>query len=505
MKEVGVTNSNDVILKLEDVVKIFPGVKALDEVHLEVKKGEIHALCGENGAGKSTLMKIISGAYDITSGKMYLEGKEVKFSSTREAQNAGISMIYQEFNLIPYLTVAENLFLDRQPKNKFGLIDWKKLMKDAEVLLRKVGLKIDPKTIVHDISVAQCQMVEIAKSVSLNSKIIIMDEPTATLLDEEIKCLFGIIRKLKEDGISIIYISHRMEELFTLSDTITVFRDGKYIKTVKTCDTNYDEIVKLMVGKSISTLYPEKNVVKDDTVLEVKNASLGAHFSDVSFKLNKGEILGMTGLMGAGVIHLSKSLFGCYDNFHGDIIIDDKKVDVRTPLQAMHNGISLVPDDRKNEGLVLIRSVRENITACSLDKIMNKGVINYKMEKEIVNSKIRQLNIKTSSIEQIVGTLSGGNQQKIVFAKMLETTPKILILAEPTRGVDVGAKAEIYQIMNELTQKGISIILVSTDLPELIGMSNRIIVMREGKIVKELSNKEVDQETILAYAAGGVK
>jgi len=505
MKEVEIINSNDVILKLENVVKIFPGVRALDGVHLEIKKGEIHALCGENGAGKSTLMKIISGAYDITSGKMYLEGKEVKFSSTREAQNAGITMIYQEFNLIPYLSVAENLFLDRQPKNKFGLIDWRKLNNDAEKLLRKVGLKIDPKTIVQDISVAECQMVEIAKSLSLNSKIIIMDEPTATLLDEEIKCLFGIIRKLKEDGISIIYISHRMEELFTLSDSITVFRDGKYIKTVKTCDTNYDEIVKLMVGKSIFNLYPVKDPVKDEITLEVKDANLGIHFSEVSFKLHKGEILGMTGLMGAGVIHLSKSLFGCYDNFHGEVIIDDKKANISSPLQAMHSGISLVPNDRKNEGLVLIRSVRENITACSLNKIIKNGVINYKREKEIVNSKIKQLNIKTSSIEQLVGNLSGGNQQKIVFAKMLETSPKILILAEPTRGVDVGAKAEIYQIMNELTQKGISIILVSTDLQELIGMSDRIIVMREGKIVKELTKEEVDQETILAYAAGGVK
>jgi len=505
MKEVEIINSNDVILKLENVVKIFPGVRALDGVHLEIKKGEIHALCGENGAGKSTLMKIISGAYDITSGKMYLEGKEVKFSSTREAQNAGITMIYQEFNLIPYLSVAENLFLDRQPKNKFGLIDWRKLNNDAEKLLRKVGLKIDPKTIVQDISVAECQMVEIAKSLSLNSKIIIMDEPTATLLDEEIKCLFGIIRKLKEDGISIIYISHRMEELFTLSDSITVFRDGKYIKTVKTCDTNYDEIVKLMVGKSIFNLYPVKDPVKDEITLEVKDANLGIHFSEVSFKLHKGEILGMTGLMGAGVIHLSKSLFGCYDNFHGEVIIDDKKANISSPLQAMHSGISLVPNDRKNEGLVLIRSVRENITACSLNKIIKNGVINYKREKEIVNSKIKQLHIKTSSIEQLVGNLSGGNQQKIVFAKMLETSPKILILAEPTRGVDVGAKAEIYQIMNELTEKGISIILVSTDLPELIGMSDRVMVMREGKIVKELSKEEVDQETILAYAAGGVK
>ncbi|HEY8805656.1 MAG TPA: sugar ABC transporter ATP-binding protein [Clostridium sp.] len=498
-------NGNDMILKLENVVKAFPGVKALDGVQLEIKKGEIHALCGENGAGKSTLMKIISGAYDITSGSIYLEGKEVKFSSTKEAQNAGISMIYQEFNLIPYLSVAENLFLDRQPKNKFGLIDWRRLIKDAESLLRKVGLKIDAKTIVHDISVAECQMLEIAKSLSLNSKIIIMDEPTATLSDEEIKCLFGIIRKLKEGGISIIYISHRMEEIFNLSDRITILRDGKYIKTLNTNDTNYDEIVKLMVGKSISSLYPVRNPVRNDIALEVRDANLKSHFSEVSFKLHKGEILGMTGLMGAGVIHLSKSLFGCYDNFHGEVIMDNKKVNVKTPLRAMHNGISLVPDDRKNEGLVLIRTVRENITACSLGKIMRNGLINYKLEKEIVNSKIKQLNIKVSSMEQPVGNLSGGNQQKIVFAKVLETVPKILILDEPTRGVDVGAKAEIYQIMNELTEKGISIILVSTDLPELIGMSDRIIVMREGKIVKELRKEEVDQETILAYAAGGVE
>ena len=498
-------NGNDMILKLENVVKVFPGVKALDGVKLEVTKGEIHALCGENGAGKSTLMKIISGAYDITSGEMYLEEKEVKFSSTREAQNAGISMIYQEFNLIPYLSVAENLFLDRQPKNKFGLIDWKTLTKNAEKLLKKVGLKVDPKTIVHDISVAECQMLEIAKSLSLNSKIIIMDEPTATLSDEEIKCLFGIIRNLKEEGISILYISHRMEEIFNLSDRITILRDGKYIKTLSTNETNYDEIVKLMVGKSISTLYPTRNHPLDEIALEVRDANLKSHFSEVSFKLHKGEILGMTGLMGAGVIHLSKSLFGCYDNFHGEVIMDDKRVNVKTPLQAMHSGISLVPDDRKNEGLVLIRTVRENITACSLGKIMKNGLINYTLERKIVNSKIKQLNIKVSSMEQSVGNLSGGNQQKIVFAKVLETVPKILILDEPTRGVDVGAKAEIYQIMNELTEKGISIILVSTDLPELIGMSDRVMVMREGKIVKELSKEEVDQETILAYAAGGVK
>lgn len=495
---------NEVVLKLENIVKVFPGVKALDGVHLEITKGEVHALCGENGAGKSTLMKIISGAQGYTSGKMYFEGKEVKFSSTKEAQAVGISMIYQEFNLIPFLTVAENLFLSRQPVNKAGFIDWGKLNADAKILLEKVGLNINSQTKVNELSVAEAQMVEIAKCLSVNSKLIIMDEPTAALSDEEIAKLFEIIRSLTKEGISIIYISHRMEEIFELTDTITVFRDGKYIKSMNTKDTDYDELVRLMVGKNITDLYPKREYTAKEIVMEIKNLSI-KKVKNVSFKLNKGEILGITGLMGAGNITLSKALFGCYGQVEADIIVEGKKLNIKKPIHAINNGISLVPDDRKNEGLVLIRSVRENISLASLDSIKSNHFLNVIKENEIVSKQIKQLNIKVSSSEQLVGNLSGGNQQKVVFAKMLEVIPKILILDEPTRGVDVGAKAEIYNIMNELTENGISIILVSSDLPELIGMSDRALVMREGEIVKELSKEEANQEIVLAYAAGGVK
>lgn len=495
---------NEVVLKLENIVKVFPGVKALDDVHLEILKGEVHALCGENGAGKSTLMKIISGAQGYTSGKMCFEGKEVKFYSTKEAQAVGISMIYQEFNLIPYLTVAENLFLGRQPVSKAGLIDWKKLNADAKILLEKVGLGINPQMKVNELSVAEAQMVEIAKCLSVNSKLIIMDEPTAALSDDEIVKLFEIIRSLSKEGISIIYISHRMEEIFELTDTITVLRDGKYIKSMNTRDTDYEELVRLMVGKDITDLYPKRKYTAKEIAMEIKNLSV-KKVKSVNLKLHKGEILGITGLMGAGNITLSKALFGCYGMVTGDVIVEGKKINIKKPIHAINNGISLVPDDRKNEGLVLIRSVRENILLASLDSIKSNHFLNVKKEKEIVDKQIKKLNIKVSSAEQLAGNLSGGNQQKVVFAKMLEVIPKILILDEPTRGVDVGAKAEIYNIMNELTEKGISIILVSSDLPELIGMSDRVLVMREGEIVKELSKEEANQEVVLAYAAGGVK
>jgi ribose transport system ATP-binding protein len=458
---------SEVILKLDNIVKTFPGVKALDEVHLEVLKGEVHALCGENGAGKSTLMKIISGAQVYTSGTMVFEGKEVKFASTKQAQDSGISMIYQEFNLIPYLTVAENLFLDRQPVKRGGIIDWKKLNADAKLLLARVGLDLNPEVKVQEISLAEAQMVEIAKCLSLHSKVIIMDEPTAALSDEEIKKLFEIIKSLTSEGISIIYISHRMEEIFAITDRITVFRDGRYIKSMLTKETDYDEVVKLMVGKNVTDLYPNRNYKTADVVLAVKDMKL-KHVNGVDFQLHKGEILGITGLMGAGCIHLCKALFGCYDTIQGDISIQGEKVNIKQPLDALKKGISLVPDDRKNQGLVLLRSVRENITLASLDHIAKKKILRLGMEASLAEQQINQLNIKVSTAEQITGNLSGGNQQKVVFAKMLLTNPTILILAEPTRGVDVGAKAEIYQIMNTLTEKGISIILVSSDYQSLL-------------------------------------
>lgn len=496
---------NEVVLKLENITKVFPGVKALDDVHFELRRGEVHALCGENGAGKSTLMKIISGAQEYTSGNMEFEGNKVAFSSTEEAQNAGISMIYQEFNLIPYLSVGENIFIGRHPMKR-GFIDWKRLMEESKKILTRVGLGIDPRKRINQISVAEAQMVEIAKCLSMNSKVIIMDEPTAALTDDEIKYLFEIIENLKKQGISIIYISHRLEEIFRICDRITVFRDGKYIRTMNVKETDYDELVSLMVGKDLTHLYPERLYEPKDIILEMKNISYKTHLKDVSFKLHRGEILGIAGLIGSGNIQLAKLLFGAYNkDYSGTIEIGGKGVKIEKPLDAIRYGISLVPDDRKNEGLVLIRSVKENISLASMDSILEHSFIKPSKESDKANKQIKNLGIRVYSQDQTAGNLSGGNQQKVVFGKMLETMPEILVLAEPTRGIDVGAKAEIYKIMGELTQEGISIILVSSELPELIGMSDRILVMREGKIVAELLKEELSQETVLAYAAGGKK
>jgi len=493
---------NEYILELKNIVKTFPGVKALNNVHLEVKPGEVHALCGENGAGKSTLMKIISGAQKATSGEIYFEGEKVTYSTTKEAQNIGVSMIYQEFNLVPYLSVAENIFLGKLPVNA-SIINWKKLHKLTQDILDQLGLKISSKTIVSTLSVAEMQMVEISKCLSTNSKVIIMDEPTAALTDQEISSLFKIIENLTSKGISIIYISHRMDEIFAITDSITVFRDGKHVKTMKTSDTNYDEVVSLMVGQNIANLYPARTENDNEIVLEVKNLS-GKNVEDVSFSLKKGEILGISGLMGAGNIELSKILYGAINKHSGTVTVNGKELKCSRPLEAIEKGIGLVPDDRKNEGLVLVRSVKENISLSSMKKISKLGVLDKKAEKIAIKNSINSMNIKVSSSEQLVNNLSGGNQQKVVLSKVLRASPDILILDEPTRGVDVGARAEIYQIMDLLTQNGKSIILVSSDLSEVIGMADRIIIMKEGKIVKEVLRKDCSQELVLAYASGGV-
>lgn len=493
---------SDFILELKNIVKTFPGVKALDNVHLEIRPGEVHALCGENGAGKSTLMKIISGAQKATSGDIYFEGEKVSYNNTKEAQNIGISMIYQEFNLIPHLSVAENIYLGKLPV-KANIINWNKLHKDTQEILDQLGLKISPKTIVSKLSVAEMQMVEISKCLSTNSKVIIMDEPTAALTDQEIATLFKIIENLTSKGISIIYISHRMDEIFSISDTITVFRDGKHVKTMETSHTDYDELVSLMVGQNIEHLYPARSETDNDIVLKVENLC-GKNVDNVSFVLKKGEILGISGLMGAGNIELSKILYGALKKESGTVTINDKELKCTRPLEAIENGIGLVPDDRKNDGLVLIRSVKENISLSSLKKISKFGILNKKFEKNSVKNSIESMNIKVSSSEQIVNNLSGGNQQKVVLSKVLRASPDILILDEPTRGVDVGARAEIYQIIDLLTQNGKSIILVSSDLSEVIGMSDRILIMKEGKIVKEVLRRESSQELVLAYASGGV-
>ena len=492
-----------VILRLEDIVKTFPGVKALDGVKLDVKEGEAHALCGENGAGKSTLMKIIAGAQGYTSGHMYINDQEVVFHSTKEAEKMGIAMIYQEFNMVPELSVAENMYLGRLPKTQLGVVDWKKLYQDADEVLKKLGLKFDCRNKVKNLSVAESQMTEIAKCLTIGAKVIIMDEPTAALTDEEIQILFRIIAELKAKGISILYISHRMDEIFRISDRLTVFRDGKYIATKAIGETDYDDVVSMMVGRSVTNLYPKRNYEKQDVAMELRNVT-GKGVHGVSLKLHKGEILGVAGLLGSGTIELSKIVYGALPMTDGEIIINGEKQDCSSPRKALKAGIGFVSDDRKQEGLVLIRNIRENISMSSLDKISNGLYLNKAKETENINAEVKRLNIKISSPAQLAGKLSGGNQQKVVFAKVLEADPSILILDEPTRGVDVGAKAEIYQIMDELTKQGKSIILISTDLPEVIGMSDRVVIMREGYTVLEIDKSEMNQEKILAYASGGV-
>ena len=492
-----------VVLRLEDIVKTFPGVKALDGVKLDVKEGEVHALCGENGAGKSTLMKIIAGAQGYTSGHMYINDQEVVFHSTREAEKMGIAMIYQEFNMVPELSVAENMYLGRLPKTQYGSVDWKKLYQDADEVLKRLGLKFSSHSKVKNLSVAESQMTEIAKCLTIGAKVIIMDEPTAALTDEEIQILFRIIAELKEKGISILYISHRMDEIFQISDRLTVFRDGKYIATKNIEDTNYDDVVSMMVGRNVTNLYPKREYVKQDVAMELRNVC-GKGVHGVNLKLYRGEILGIAGLLGSGTIELSKIVYGALPMTEGEVLIDGEKVDCSSPRKALKSGIGFVSDDRKQEGLVLIRNIRENVSLSSLEKISSGFHLNKAKETENINAQVERLNIKISSLSQLAGKLSGGNQQKVVFAKVLEADPSILILDEPTRGVDVGAKAEIYQIMDELTRQGKSIILISTDLPEVIGMSDRVMIMREGYPVLEMDKSELEQEKILAYASGGV-
>jgi len=491
------------ILKLDSIVKVFPGVKALDGVHLDVNAGEVHALCGENGAGKSTLMKIISGAQSYSSGKMFMEGEEVIFHSTKDAERRGIAMIYQEFNMIRELSVAENMYLGRLPKTKVGMVDWKQLYLDAQEVLNKLGLKFNCKTKVRNLSVAESQMTEIAKCLTIGAKIIIMDEPTAALTEDEIKVLFRIIEELKRKNIAILYISHRMDEIFKISDRLTVFRDGKYIATKNIEDTNYDDVVSMMVGRNVTNLYPIRQYEPKKVIFELQNIN-SKSISNLNMKLHEGEILGIAGLLGSGNIELSKVIYGALPMDRGNILINGEIKDCSSPIKAIAVGIGFISDDRKQEGLVLIRNVKENISMSSLKKLTKGLQLDKKLEKKRVNDQVKRLNIKISSIQQNAGNLSGGNQQKVVFAKVLEANPTICIFDEPTRGVDVGAKAEIYSIMDQLTKDGKSIILISSDLPELIGMSDRVLIMREGKIVMELSKSESNQEIILAYASGGV-
>ena len=491
-------------LKMVGIGKSFPGVKALAGVDIEVGQGEILALLGENGAGKSTLMKVLVGVHQPDCGEIFIDGQLVIIQNPRQAQELGISIIYQEFNLIPFLSVAENIFLGREPRVIKGVVNWKKLYAQTTELLERVGLRhISPKSLVNELSIAEQQLVEVSKALSYATKIIVMDEPTAALNEEDTRRLINIMVGLKEQGMAIIFITHRLEEVGRVADRVTVLRDGRFIGSAAAQELSKDDIVRMMVGRDINDLYPERKDKLGGTVLEVAGLNFYDHLKDVSFCLSKGEVLGVGGLMGSGSEYLAKALFGVYPKIQGTVSVEGGKP-ISTIREAIDSGLALVTDDRKGLGLVLSMSVGKNILMPTYRHLAKLGVlVNRAKHTDIIRKWIEKLKIKVHSSSVEVVTLSGGNQQKVVLAKWLEMNPKVLILQEPTRGIDVGAKGEIYQMMKNLTDEGKSIILISSEMPELLGMSHRILVMHDGRITAELLNEEATQEKIFIYATGG--
>lgn len=491
----------DVILTMKGIDKSFPGVHALDHVNLEVRKGEVHALMGENGAGKSTLMKVLTGIYSKDDGKIIYEGKEVEFSNPREAQDAGIVIVHQELNMLGHLTVAQNIFIGREIMNG-KLIDDKKMNEEAKKLFDQLGIEIDPKETMSRLTVGRQQMCEIAKAISHEAKVIIFDEPSAALTEAEIEELFKIIRDLRKKQMGIVYISHRMDEIKVITDRVTVMRDGGYVGTLITKDCTKDDIINMMVGRTIyEDPKTESAVAKDaPVVLKVEHLNAGRMVRDVSFELKKGEILGFSGLMGAGRTETARALFGADPKESGDIYVNGQKVDIKTPQDAVKCGIGYLSEDRKRFGIVVDKTVAENSTMSTLERFMNGIFIDKKKETQTAQEYVKLLKTKTPSVEQLVVNLSGGNQQKVVIAKWLVRNCDILIFDEPTRGIDVGAKSEIYQLMNELASQGKSIIMISSEMTEILRMSDRIVVMCEGKKTGELDISEATQERIMHAA-----
>ncbi|MCL5072821.1 MAG: sugar ABC transporter ATP-binding protein [Actinobacteria bacterium] len=499
-------NENNVLIRLKNIRKIFPGVVALEDVDFDVKYGEVHALVGENGAGKSTLIKILGGAYQPDGGEIIIEGKPVTISSTFIAQHLKIAVIYQEFNLVPDLSVAENIYIGREPRIGKSFVNWKKINSEASEILKKLDIDISPRRFISDLSVAEKQMVEIAKSLSMDAKLIIMDEPTATLTEKEVVKLFAIIEELRKKGVSIIYISHRLDEAFKLSDRITVLRDGKKIETKNTKDTNQDEIVSLMVGKIVKDYFAGKKerTDKDEVIMEVRNYNISDSIFDVSFKLHKGEILGFAGVLGSGIHHLFRSQKRLTQKTSGEVYFEGEKVDIKSPSEAIKLGIGYVTEDRKGEGLLYDMSVLQNLSIVIIKALtFFKGLfIKKKEELKVFNEMAKELDIKYANLNQRIIYLSGGNQQKVIIGRTLVSECKVLILLEPTRGIDVGAKAEIHKIMVGLANKGISIIMASSELPELVNLTDRCLVLYKGKMAAEFNRENMDEEKLVAAEIG---
>lgn len=490
-------------IEMKGINKAFGGNPVLQNAGFVLADGEIHALMGENGAGKSTLMKILTGVYTRDTGTVIVNGREVVYHNAQEAEKEGIVFIHQELNVLFDLTVEENMFLGKEIHNRFGVCNKKTMQKEVRRILDVLGVKIKPDAKMDTLSVGQQQMIEIAKALMVDAKVIIMDEPTAALSQSETVTLFKVVRSLKEKGVSIVYISHRMEEIFELCDRITILRDGQYVGTRNIPETNMDEIVKMMIGREIGERYPERNTKLGDVVFEVKDLNCPGVFKNVNFNVRAGEVLGVAGLMGAGRTEIMQSIFGNMPHVTGQIFMNGKEIHNKNPWDAMDNGIGFITEDRKTEGLMLEESIMKNISIANLGRISQKGVLNKKREQEMTQQGIEDLHIKCTGAQHACGNLSGGNQQKVVFAKWIFTEPKVLILDEPTRGVDIGAKKEIYSIINKLADTGVAIIMVSSELPEILGMSDRVMVVHEGKIGGFIDKKEANQENIMILATGG--
>lgn len=493
--------NNEYVMQLQNIRKEYPGVIALKNVSLEVKKGEILALIGENGAGKSTLIKTCSGAVIPTSGKIIINGKEFSSMTPQLASENGIAIIYQEFNNVGGLSAAENLFLGHPIKKGF-LVDKAAMEKEAEKAFKQLNINIDPKALVKDLTVGYQQMIEIAKAIQQDAQVLIMDEPSAPLTNAEVESMFKVVELLRSKGVSIIYISHRLDEIFRLSDRIVVLRDGDYIKTLITKETHVEELIQLMVGRELNESYPPRNSCIDEkeVVLELQNV-FGNGDKDISFKLHKGEVLGLGGLVGAGRTELAQIIFGAAKKESGKIIFKSNEIDPRSPREAIDCGIALVPEDRKRHGALLQTSVKNNINMPIYKKISKFSVIDSKKELEIAKKYKEELLIKTPHLNQIVKNLSGGNQQKVILGKWLAANSELIIFDEPTRGIDVGAKYEIYKLINHLVENGKTVLLISSEMEELMGMSDRIIVLAEGNITGELRREEFDQTSIMRLAS----
>jgi inositol transport system ATP-binding protein len=488
------------LLKAENISKSFPGVKALDKVTLTIEGGKVHTIIGENGAGKSTLMKILMGMFSPDEGAIFYKDEKVKFTSVNEAIKTGLSMIHQELLPFPELSIAENIFMGKEPTLSIpGWINTKEMNKNAALLMDKLGSKVEVTRAMKELSIADMQMVEIAKAISNQSEIIIMDEPTSALSNREIDILFGTIEELKKQGVAILYISHKMEEIFKISDTITVMRDGRHITTCDIGEIDQQKLISLIVGREINSILDKKESTPGDEILSVSELT-GKKFKNINFNIRRGEILGIAGLMGSGRTEIVNSIYGLEKIIKGTIFINGKKVKIRSPKDAIKNSIGLVSEDRKKYGIVLGSSVKHNISLSSLRKFANGLFLNLKKENEMADNQINQLTIKVTSRNQVANFLSGGNQQKVVIAKVLLNDADIIIFDEPTRGIDIGAKSEIYKLMTQLASAGKAIILISSELPEILGLSDRILVIREGEIKAELSQVEATQELIMKHA-----